>query len=68
MYDADINNRDVADVIHKYIDYSFLENRPARRKNSLALRLEAGLSVQQTKSYAGEPHDPEFNPLAVSGS
>jgi len=38
MYDANIHNRDVADIIPKYIDYSFLEKSTGKTKEQLGFK------------------------------
>lgn len=38
MYDAGIHNRDVADIILKFIDYSFLEKSTGKTKEQLGFK------------------------------
>jgi len=38
MYDAGIHNRDVADVIDKFIDYRFLEKSTGKTKEQLGFK------------------------------
>ena len=54
MYDAGIIIVTSPTVIHKYIEYSFLEKSTAKTKEQPGFRLEAGLSFKD-ESYAGEP-------------